>query len=80
MVRDLLKYLQLETTRHICRGCYNRARAREQAAIQILPGAIPLDEVEPVDVGLVGRCLVCGLQVGGVPACRQRDRDLFGLL
>jgi hypothetical protein len=49
-------------SRHICRGCYNRARAREQAADQILPGAIPLDEVEPVDAGLFGRCSVCGLQ------------------
>ncbi len=52
-----------ERSRHICRGCYNRARAREQAAVQILPGAIPLDEVEPVDAGLFGRCSVCGLQV-----------------
>jgi len=52
-----------ETSRHICRGCYNRARAREQAAVQILPGAIPLDEVKPVDPGLLGRCSVCGLQV-----------------
>ncbi|WP_440950790.1 hypothetical protein [Methanosphaerula subterraneus] len=52
-----------ERGRHIYRGCYNRARAREQAAVQILPGAIPLDEVEPVDAGLFGRCSVCGLQV-----------------
>ncbi len=52
-----------ERSRHICRGCFNRARAREQAAVQILAGAIPLDEVEPVDAGLVGRCSVCGLQV-----------------
>jgi hypothetical protein len=52
-----------ETSRHICRGCYNRARVREQAAVQILPGAIPLDEVEPVDAGLFCRCSVCGLQV-----------------
>jgi hypothetical protein len=51
-----------EKSRHICRGCYNQARAREQAAVQILPGAIPLDEVEPVDAGLFGRCSVCGLQ------------------
>jgi hypothetical protein len=51
-----------EKSRHICRGCFNRARAREQAAVQVLPGAIPLDEVKPVDPGLVGRCSVCGLQ------------------
>ncbi|WP_440949197.1 hypothetical protein [Methanosphaerula subterraneus] len=51
-----------ERSRHICRSCYNRARSREQAAVQVLPGAIPLDEVRPVDPGLVGRCLVCGLQ------------------
>jgi hypothetical protein len=38
------------------------ARAREQAAIQILPGAIPLDEIEPVDASLFGRCSICGLQ------------------
>ena len=52
-----------ERSRHICRNCYNKARAREQAAVQILPGAIPLDEVEPIDAGLLGRCSVCGLQV-----------------
>jgi hypothetical protein len=51
-----------ERSRHICRGCYHRARAREQASVQILPGAIPLNEVEPVDPGLFGRCSVCGLQ------------------
>jgi hypothetical protein len=51
-----------EKSRHICRGCYNRARAREQAAVQVLPGVIPLDEVKPVDPGLLGRCSVCGLQ------------------
>ncbi len=54
-----------ERSRHICRGCYNQARAREQAAVQVLPGAIPLDEVEPVDAGLFGRCSVCGLQTAG---------------
>jgi hypothetical protein len=54
-----------ERSRHICRGCYHRARAREQVAVQILPGAIPLNEVEPVDPGLVGRCSVCGLQAAG---------------
>jgi hypothetical protein len=41
------------------------AQSREQAALQILPGAIPLDEVEPLDAGLFGRCSVCGLQVAG---------------
>lgn len=51
-----------EKSRHICRSCYNQARAREQAGVQILSGAIPLDEVEPVDPGLFGRCSVCGLQ------------------
>ncbi|WP_440950792.1 hypothetical protein [Methanosphaerula subterraneus] len=51
---------QKERSWHICRGCYNRTR--EQAAVQILPGAIPLDEVRPVDAGLFGRCSVCGLQ------------------
>ncbi|ACL15747.1 hypothetical protein [Methanosphaerula palustris] len=51
-----------EKSRNICRGCYNRARACEQAAIQVLPGVIPLDEVESVDAGLFGRCSVCGLQ------------------
>ena len=40
-----------------------QARAREQVAVQILPGALPLDEVEPVNAGLFGRCSVCGLQV-----------------
>ena len=50
-----------EKSRHICRSCYNRARPREQAAVQVLPGAIPLDEVTSVDPGLVGRCSVCGL-------------------
>ncbi len=51
-----------ETSRHICRNCYNRARAREQAAVQVLPGTIPLDEVRPITAGLLGRCSVCGLQ------------------
>ncbi|WP_440950245.1 hypothetical protein [Methanosphaerula subterraneus] len=51
-----------EKSRHICRGCFNRARDREQAAVQVLPGAIPLDEVRPITAGLVGRCSVCGLQ------------------
>ena len=51
-----------EKSRHICRSCFNRARSREQAAVQVLPGAIPLDEVTPVDPGLFGRCSVCGLQ------------------
>jgi hypothetical protein len=50
------------TSRHICRSCYNKARDREQAAVQILPGAIPLDEVKPITAGLLGRCSVCGLQ------------------
>lgn len=40
-----------------------RETVREPAAVQILPGAIPFDEVELVDAGLVGRCPVCGLQV-----------------
>lgn len=51
-----------EKSRHICRGCYNRARDREQAAVQVLPGAIPLDEVRPITAGLLGPCSVCGLQ------------------
>ena len=39
-----------------------QARDHEQAAVQILPGAIPLDEIKPIDAGLFGRCSVCGLQ------------------
>jgi hypothetical protein len=39
--------------------------AWEQAAVQILPGAIPLDDVTPIDAGLFGRCSVCGLQAAG---------------
>ncbi|ACL17338.1 hypothetical protein [Methanosphaerula palustris] len=39
------------------------ARVREQAAVQVLPGAIPIDEVKPIASGLLGRCSVCGLQV-----------------
>jgi len=54
-----------ERSRHICRNCYNKARDREQAAVQVLPGAIPLDEVRPITAGLLGRCSVCGLQAAG---------------
>jgi hypothetical protein len=49
--------------RRLCRSCYTRAKEREQTAVQVLPGAIPLDEVKPIASGLLGRCTVCGLQV-----------------
>ena len=51
-----------EKSRHICRSYYHQARDREQVAVLILPDAIPLDEVKPIDAGLFGRCTVCGLQ------------------
>jgi hypothetical protein len=49
--------------RRLCRSCYTRAKEREQTAVQVLPGAIPLAEVKPIASGLLGRCTVCGLQV-----------------
>ncbi len=49
--------------RRVCRSCYTQAKKREQTAVQVLPGAIPLDEVKPIASGLLGRCTVCGLQV-----------------
>ncbi|ACL16713.1 hypothetical protein [Methanosphaerula palustris] len=48
--------------RRLCRSCYTQAKEREQAAVQVLPGAIPFDEVRPITAGLLGRCSVCGLQ------------------
>ena len=49
--------------RRVCRSCYTQAKEREQTAVQVLPGAIPLAEVQPIASGLLGRCTVCGLQV-----------------
>lgn len=50
------------TARRICQGCYTRARDREQSAVQVLPGTLPITEVESIAPGSIGRCDVCGLQ------------------
>jgi len=49
-------------TRHICGTCYTLARDREQAAVQIVPGSILLDDLVPVRPDNYGKCSVCGLQ------------------
>ena len=49
-------------TRHICRSCYEQARDMEQAAVQILPGAIQLTDLVHVQAhsGTIGMCSACG--------------------
>ncbi len=48
--------------RRICRRCYDAARRREQSAVRVLPGVLPLGELAPVEPGRLGRCDVCGLE------------------
>ncbi|MEN6341106.1 MAG: hypothetical protein ABFC89_00950, partial [Methanospirillum sp.] len=50
--------------RRICRRCYDRARRREQAAVRVLPGVLPVGEIAPAEPGRHGRCDVCDLETG----------------
>ncbi len=50
------------TARRICRRCFDRARRREQAAVRVLPGVLPVGEIAPVEPGRLGRCSVCDLE------------------
>jgi len=52
-----------ETAIHICRDCYQAAKRAAVAAIQPLPGIVPVDEIEHVEhPENFGRCDICKME------------------